>query len=146
MKSFCHPFVIDWDHLDANLHVGNTRYNAFATNARVAFLFECGYRFDPSSRFGPVVLTDTISYKRELHLGDKGQVELMLSGLSSDVGRWKIRQTLRKDSGEVSCVIESFGGWIDLAKRKLTKPEGVFVEPFTKLKRSDDFEELRPLK
>jgi acyl-CoA thioester hydrolase len=147
--SFSHPFMIDWDSLDANLHVANTRYNALATNARVAFLFKIGYVFDPSVSFGPVVLTDTISYKKELKLGDKGTVELQLLGLSTDHGRWKVRQVIYKETGGeriVSSVIDSLGGWIDLRLRKLSIPQGPFVEKFAQLARAEEFEELRPLR
>jgi acyl-CoA thioester hydrolase len=145
MKTWFQTFRIDWDHLDGNLHVANTHYNCIATNARVAFMFECGYTFNQTSVFAPVVLTDSISYRKELRLGDTGTVEILLSGLSTDDSKWKMRHLIKKSNGDTSCVIDSFCGWINLSKRKLSPPTGIFLEPFKRLQRTSDFEILKPL-
>jgi acyl-CoA thioester hydrolase len=136
-------FRVDWEHLDANLHVANTQYNAFATNARCAFLFSIGYTFSHSAKIGPVVLQDTISYRRELRLGDSGTVKIQLSGLSLDGARWKVKQDIYKASGELSATIDTLGGWMSLTERKLVKPEGEFVTLFNNLDRSQGFEVLK---
>jgi acyl-CoA thioester hydrolase len=143
---YSHPFCVEWSNMDANLHMANVSYNAFATNARVGFLFEVGFKFDGSLPFGPVVLSDAIFYKRELHLGDKGTTQLLLLGVSPDYARWKIRHNLIKETGELAAVIDCYGGWMDLKARKLMAPQSEFVTHFMKLERCQEFEELRSLK
>ena len=168
MVDFRYDFKISWAHIDANMHVGNTHYNLLATDARVAFLLASGYQFGVNYAVGPVVLRDEVAYLKELHYGDVGTVELQLAGLSPDNGRWKIRHILRRGNqngianqsaspnqdgnagdhmgGDVCCTVESLGGWIDLKTRKLVVPQGIFVEAFSSLKKSDDFQELKSLR
>ena len=146
MKQYTQSIEIRWADLDANMHVANTRYNLFATDARVGYLMANGYQFGVHNSAGPVVLSDSITYRRELRLGDKITVKLLLRGISPKGTKWIIQQILEKEGGEVAAIIDSFGGWLDLETRKLTRPPKGCENLFLDLEKCDNFEQLLDIK
>jgi acyl-CoA thioester hydrolase len=149
MDNFSHPFQVTWSHMDANGHVGNVHYNALATDARVALLLAAGYSFNASQTIGPVVLNDTIHYRKELRYGDKGKVTILLAGSSVDHAKFKIRHEIFRtgqEGDELCCVVDTFGGWMDLKERKLVCPQADYASRFVELPKTLDYEVLSPFK
>jgi acyl-CoA thioester hydrolase len=138
---FERSFHVAWAHLDANGHMANTAYLDLAVDVRFMYFTERG--FPPSEfarlRLGPVVRRDECDYHRELHLLQPIRVNLLLAGISDDASRFRIRNEVRRDDGELAARITSLGGWFDLGTRKLVAPPETLADALRTLERTDDF-------
>ena len=144
MQAFERPFQVAWAHLDANGHMANTAYLDIAVDVRFAYFASRG--FPPEEfrrrRIGPVVRRDEVDYLRELHLLQPIRVNFLLAGLSEDASRFRIRNEIRREDGQVAARITSLGGWFDLEARKLIVPPDGLAEALRGLTRAEDFERL----
>lgn len=112
---------------DALGHLNQSVYLQYAEHARWSVLQEAG--LSPSEllakSIGPVVLEQTIRYRRELRAGDETEVTC-----SFDWGEgktYRIEQTIRKTDGTVAAEISLLCGLMDLKGRRLLEdPRGVF--------------------
>jgi acyl-CoA thioester hydrolase len=110
--------------MDFNGHMRNTAYLDAAGDLRMRYFADHGF---PAGEFerrqiGPVILEDSLSYFRELHLLEEVEVSLALGGVSEDGSRWRMRNDFRRSDGQRICRVESLGGWLDLGARKLAAP------------------------
>jgi acyl-CoA thioester hydrolase len=137
-------FVVAWSHLDANGHMANTAYLDVVVDVRFMYFTQCG--FPPSEfakrRFGPVVRRDEVDYFKELRMHQVMTVDLQLSGISDDASRFKLRNSIRREDGELAATITTLGGWIDLAARKLIAPPEELAAALRALDRTADFTPL----
>jgi acyl-CoA thioester hydrolase len=69
-------------------------------------------------------------------------VDLQLSGISDDASRFKLRNSIRREDGELAATITTLGGWIDLAARKLIAPPEELAAALRALDRTADFTPL----
>ena len=141
---FERPFHVAWAHLDANGHMANTAYLDIVVDLRFMYFTECGFPPDEFARLrlGPVVRRDEVDYHRELRLLQAFKVNMLLAGISHDASRFRIRNEIRRDDGELAARITTLGGWFDLAARKLVAPPEKLAEALRTLERTDDFQEL----
>ncbi len=142
--SFHRSFQLRWSDADANGHVRHTVYPELGAEARLAWLAEVGYdwrRFQEIG-LGPVLLREEIEYRREVGLGEQVEVDLEVLALSPDGGRWRIRHTVSRASGEVAARVVVTGGWLDLAKRKLVVAPEALLAVLRDGPRAAEFEEL----
>src|SRR5213076_552521 len=93
-------------------------------------------------RLGPVVRRDEVDYFRELHLLDSIRVTFTLAGISDDASRFRIRNEIYREDGQMAARVTSLGGWFDLAARKLIVPPDALAEALRSLDRTEDFEKL----
>lgn len=142
--SFEKTFHVSWAHLDANGHMANTAYLDIVVDVR--FMYFASRGFPPAEfqrlRLGPVVRHDEVDYYRELHLLQPIRVNILLAGLSDDASRFRLRNEIRREDGEVAARITSLGGFFDLAARKLVAPPEALAEALRALDRSEDFQAL----
>jgi acyl-CoA thioester hydrolase len=142
--AFERPFHVTWAHLDANGHMANTAYLDICVDVRFMYFESRG--FPPTEfqrlRLGPVVRRDEVDYLRELRLLQPIRVSLMLAGISEDASRFRLRNEIRREDGEVAARVTTLGGWFDLAARKLVAPPAVLAEAVLALERSEDFAPL----
>lgn len=140
-EAFERPFQVAWAHLDANGHMANTAYLDIAVDVR--FMYFTSRGFPPEEfrkrRIGPVVRRDEVDYYRELRLLQPIRVNLLLVGLSEDASRFRIRNEIRRDDGEVAARITTLGGWFDLEARKLVAPPETLAAALRALVRADDY-------
>jgi acyl-CoA thioester hydrolase len=140
------PFsvVLDvrWSDLDANGHVANSRYLDFATQVRFEFFSQrdLGPQRMRALGVGPVVLSDTIRYRREVTMGEPVTVDLALTGLRRDCGRWQFVQSIWLSDGKLAAVASADGGWLSLEARRLIKPPQVIAEVMLEMPRAKDFQ------
>ena len=142
--TFRRPFHLRWSDADANGHVRHTVYPELGAEARLAWLAEAGFdwgRFQEMG-LGPVLLREEIEYRREVGLGEQVEVDLEVLALSPDGGRWTIRHTVSRASGEVAARVVVTGGWLDLAKRKLVVAPASLLAILRDGPRAAEFEEL----
>ena len=142
--AFEHTFHVSWAHLDANGHMANTAYLDIVVDVR--FLYFASRGFTPAEfhrhRIGPVVRRDEVDYYRELRLLQAIRINFLLAGLSEDASRFRIRNEIRRDDGEMVARVTSLGGMFDLDARKLVAPPAVLADALRALERTEDFQPL----
>lgn len=143
-KPFERTLYAGWGDVDFNNHMTNAAYMAKAVDVRMMYFAEAGFGPQKLAELGmgPVVLTDEISYFREFALLDNIRVTLALAGLAPDGTRFRLRNELFKESGELAARINTFGGWLDLRSRKLVEPDPGLLAATKGLARTGDFTEL----
>jgi acyl-CoA thioester hydrolase len=141
-------FTLRWSDADANGHVRHTVYSELGVESRMAFLRAGGFGWTEmeAAGIGPVLLREDLEYLRELTIDEQVRVDLRVAAASADGGRWRIRHQVTKASGELAARVTVTGGWIDLHARRLTHPPAGLVALFANAPRTDDFEELKPLR
>jgi acyl-CoA thioester hydrolase len=141
---FERPFHVSWAHLDANGHMANTAYLDIVVDLRFMYFTERGFPPEEFARLrlGPVVRRDEVDYHRELRLLQAIKVNILLAGISEDASRFRIRNEIRRDDGELAARVSSLGGWFDLAARKLVAPPEKLARALRSLERTDDFQGL----
>jgi acyl-CoA thioester hydrolase len=141
---FERKFHVAWAHLDANGHMANTAYLDLVVDVRFMYFTQCGFPPEEFARLriGPVVRRDEVDYLRELRLLQPIAVTMTLDGISDDASRFRIRNEIRREDGELAARVTSLGGWFDLAARKLVAPPEKLAAAVRALERTDTFETL----
>jgi acyl-CoA thioester hydrolase len=145
--TYSREFLIRWSDGDANGHVRHTVYPELAAEVRFSWLAEAGFpwRWFEERQLGPVLLREEVDYLREVPLSARVRVDIEALGVSPDGARWKLRHTFHKESGEVAARVVVLGGWLDLARRRLTVPPPELAAQFRAVPRAGEFEDLPPL-
>lgn len=142
---YTRTFFAGWSDMDCSGQMRNTAFLEKATEARNMFMDDGGF---PPAEFmrlgvGPIVMKDEVSYFSEIHLQQRMEVTLELSGLSPDGSRFLLRHEISRGDGTLSARITSTGGWFDLVGRKLVRPPPAILSLIDKLARTSDFSVVR---
>ena len=134
-------FNTKWSDFDPNRHMRHTAYNDYAAEARIRYFSFAGHPVDALAKdqIGPILFEEHTSFRKEIHTGESVTVTCQLLGLSEDQRKWKIRHQILNSNGQLSAVIEVFGAWIDLQKRKLTTLPDRYSDLFDAMERTEDF-------
>lgn len=142
--AFERTFHVGWAHLDSNGHMANVAFLDVAVDVR--FMYFASRGFPPAEwaklGVGPVVRRDEVDYHRELRMLQPFTVNILLAGLAGDGSRFRIRNEVRREDGELAARVTSTGGILDLRARKLIVPPPALADAFAALDRTDDFEVL----
>ncbi|QIZ00987.1 acyl-CoA thioesterase [Streptomyces sp. S1D4-11] len=140
-KIFKKSFEVRWDDVDLNGHLRSTRYSEYASTARLSFLTESGWdvRALQKEGFGAVLLSEEVTYLREVFLAEQVSVLCQVVGLSADGARWRIQHAVSRENGDEAAVVRSLGAWIDVRARKISAPPSGLRATF-EAARSDDCE------
>jgi acyl-CoA thioester hydrolase len=137
-------FEVSWAQLDANNHMANTAYLDICVDVRFSYFASQG--FSPgefaTQRIGPVVRRDEVDYYRELHMLQPIRVTFALAGISEDASRFRLRNEIFREDGQLAARVTSHGGWLDLNVRKLVAPPEALANALRNLERTEDFEGL----
>lgn len=141
---FAKKLMAGWGDMDFNSHMRNTAFLDKAGDVRMLFLSEHGFPMSEFMRLniGPVVMKDEIAYVKEVLLLDEITVTLSLAGLAEDGSRWILRSDIIRPDGKLAARVNSTGGWLDLAARKLIAPPEGLMATWQALERTEDFQEL----
>lgn len=141
---FERSFSVGWRDVDPNGHVANMVYLEYAVDTRIAFFESCG--FPPSNflkhGFGPVIKSDFTEYFREAVMLDELRVTIENGGFSEDGSRFRVVNTIYKEDGELAARVTSIGGWLNLNERRLIEAPDSIKEAWSRLPRTEDFQEL----
>ena len=142
--SFEKSFQVAWAMLDANGHMANTAFLDVCVDARFSYFISRGFTPADFARhgIGPVVRRDEVDYYRELRLLQPFTVAFLLAGASPDVSRFRLRNEIRREDGELAARITSLGGWLDLRARKLVAPPEGLAAAILALDRTEDYADL----
>ncbi len=134
-------FTVVWGDLDANQHMRNTAYLDYAAQSR--FLFLAAEGFPPGDfrrhRMGPVVLRDTVEYRRELHHLDAFTLTLELAGMSADGARFALANSFTNERGELVATVRSDGAWFALDARRVQPPPEALLAAMNAMPHAADF-------
>ncbi|MFD2568851.1 acyl-CoA thioesterase [Pseudotenacibaculum haliotis] len=135
-------FNTKWSDFDPNRHMRHTAYNDYAAEVRIRYFSHAGFPVDAIAKdnIGPILFTEYTSFRKEIKSGGKIAVNIKLQGLSKDKGRWKLRHEVINEAGKVAAIIEVYGAWIDLEKRKLAVLPEKYDPLFDHLEQTEDFE------
>ncbi len=139
--SFIVNFTTRWADFDANIHMRHTAYNDYAAESRLRYFNQFGITIHDftKEKVGPILFEENTKFLKEIHLGEDISVNLKITGLSDKGERWKIQHEVFNGKGQLSAVINVYGAWLDLAKRKLTVPPEKFQVIFNDAERTEDF-------
>lgn len=119
-------------------------YLEYAVDTRIGFFEACG--FPPSNflkhGFGPVIKSDYTEYFREAVMLDELRVTIENGGFSGDGSRFRVINSIYKEDGELAARVTSVGGWLNLKQRRLMEAPEAIRRAWSKLPRTEDFEEL----
>ena len=141
---FAKKLMAGWGDMDFNSHMRNTAFLDKAGDVRMLFLSEHGFPMSEFMRLniGPVVMKDEIAYVKEVLLLEEITVTLSLAGLAEDGSRWILRSDIIRPDGKLAARVNSTGGWLDLAVRKLIAPPPALMATWQVLEKTDDFQQL----
>jgi acyl-CoA thioester hydrolase len=140
---FSQDYLSQWRDMDFNQHMGNAAFLDYAANTRFLFLEAVG--FTPADfaarRLGPVILEDTLRYRREIRMLEPFAVSYELSATTADGRKWRVRNTFRTADDGVCATVDSLGIWLDLDARRPVRPPADLRDAMARLTRTEDFED-----
>jgi len=138
---------VRWSDIDANCHVTHTAYASFGTDTRVEWMNSLGWSVTRLFELGfnGVLLKEETEYHREIVLGEKVVVELLLAGYSIDHARWKFVHNIYKSNHKLAAKHTVYGAWINAATRKIKPPPRALAHQLEKLPKMSGFEILKAL-
>ena len=143
---FSRSYEVIWADLDANAHMRHTAYMDYAAQVRLAWLAAMGFSIERLAQagVGPILFTETTSYRREVRGGERIEVRLELTGLSENRKHWRFRQPILKEGGELAALVEVQGAWLDLRARKVAPPPPELLAAVELWPRAVDFALILP--
>jgi len=141
-------FEVRWADLDPNGHMRHTAYMDCAAQARVGLLNDYGFTLERfrALGIGPVLFREEAQYLREVRANEHIRVTAKVAGLSRNRRHWRIRHCIFKQDGELACVVNVQGAWLDLAARKIAVPPAELAQAMEKAPRTEDYAEFEPRK
>ncbi|MBO8189971.1 acyl-CoA thioesterase [Streptomyces spirodelae] len=126
---FTVPVTVRGYETDTQGHLNQAVYLQYAEHARWSLLQAAGIEQSAlvASGVGPVVLEQTLRYKRELRAGDEVTVSCAFEWGERKI--FGMRQLIVKADGAVAAELTGVGGIMDLGARRLvTDPGGALRE------------------
>jgi len=138
---FLKEFEIRWNDLDANRHLANVSYLAFASETRLAFLNQMGLSIADLKHLaiGPVVFNERLFYFKEVLPDDSIRVSFELAALSKEGMFFEFEHNYFNSKGENVARCEMMGAWMDLNTRKLTLLPEELLNAFEKTHKTKNF-------
>ena len=139
-----HRFQVAWGDLDANRHLRNTRYLDYAAQCR--FLYFASRNFGPEKfeehGIGPVVLTETMTYQRELRFLEEFDVRLMCGGMNSAGSKVQFVNPFIGKDERVHGELRTTFLWFDVKSRKATRAPDELMAAIKAVPHTSDFEAI----
>lgn len=147
-STYAKTFEVRWADLDPNAHMRHSAYADYGAQARVGFLSEHGFGLDQfmNQRIGPVLFREDLKYLREIRPNEIIRVTCEAVGISPNRKHWRIRHRIFRQDGELACVIDCQGAWLDLVARKVIAAPAELEATFSKMPKTDDYAEFEPKK
>ena len=144
MENFISEIQIRWSDLDPNFHLRHSVYYDWAALCRIEFLYKFGLTAEVmmKQQFGPILFREECIFRKEIKLGDKVTINLVLLQSKRDYSRWTIRHTIRKNGDTVAAILTVDGAWLDTVKRKLTIPPQETAHVFGQMPAGENFQWL----
>ena len=134
-------YKVRWADVDANGHLRHSAYADFCAHARVEILEKLGLGMHILRKLaiGPILFREELIYKKEVHLSEIISIETFLSGGREDGSRWAFCHKMYRSDGELACIVNIEGAWMDLRIRKLGNLPTEYIEKLQHMPKTDDF-------
>lgn len=132
---------IRWSDLDPNFHVRHSAYYDFGAYCRICFLTNFGATPElmMQHKIGPILFREECVFRKEIHFGDKVEINLQLKQSTRDNSRWTMVHEIWKNDGKLSAIITVDGAWMDIEKRRLVAPPAFIADAFEAIEKLSDF-------
>ena len=142
--SYTTEFATKWSDFDMNRHMRHTAYNDYAAEVRIRYFAYAGFPINvlAKDKIGPILFEEFTSFRKEIYSGENITVNVKLKGISEDKRKWKLRHEIYNEKKELSAIVEVFGAWIDLEKRKLTVLPEKYKSLLGGLEKTEDFDSI----
>lgn len=139
-------FEIRWSDLDANLHLGNSKYIDFMSHTRMAFLIDnnLDLKHMQSHNLGPITLQEHIYYFKEVRPGATIRVSSEIFGFTPDGRFLKFEHNFYDVQGKNLANAQILFSWIDIKKRKIGAISPELLAKIEALPRAQNFRYLTP--
>ena len=144
MQAYSMTYEVRWADIDANRHVRYSAYIDAAAELRYRFFSQHGLPPEAFDKLGvsPVYTSLTANFFREVRLGETLTITYLLTGLSEQGLRWKVRHDFLKANGKKAVTLLLEGTILDLTTRTPTLPTPEIMAVFQLVPRSPDFKVL----
>ena len=141
-EKFSLTIQIRWSDIDQNRHLRHSAYYDYAATARITYLNSRGLTSTEMEtlNIGPVLFREEALFKREIRPEDRITLDVELLKATENFSRWSIRHHFTKADGTLAAILQVDGAWLDLAKRKLSKPPALVQEIFKTFPHAPEFE------
>ncbi len=121
MKNFFSEHQVRWDNLDANGHMRNSAYLDLSVQARFDFFAAGGFSPAEFARHGvgPVVLSETLTYKQECFLLETLRIEVRITQIKEDGSRFSLVTDIYKSGGELAATVSVDAAVFHLSRRRI---------------------------
>ncbi len=121
MKNFFSEHQVRWDNLDANGHMRNSAYLDLSVQARFDFFAAGGFTPAEFARHGvgPVVLSETLTYKQECFLLETLRIEVRITQIKEDGSRFSLVTDIYKSGGELAATVSVDAAVFHLSRRRI---------------------------
>ena|SRR5215469_7509352 len=145
---YAKTFTVRWADLDPNGHMRHSAYADYGAQTRIGFLTEKGFGLTQfmKMRMGPILFREDLKYLREIRFNENFQVTCEATGLSPNRKHWRIRHRILRPDGELACIIDCQGAWLDLVQRKVVPAPSELEAVMLKMPKADDYAEFEPKK
>lgn len=137
-------FTVRWSEIDPNMHLTSAAYVKYVTDARMSFFEDREFGLEEMRKYmvGPIVLSEKCYYFKEINPGEKITVSLEKCGQSEDLSILKFEQRIFSDKGENHFLSLTLVAFMDVVKRKITKPKGKLLQILDNMPESERFKML----
>ena len=144
MALFSTLLFAGWSDIDLNGHMQNAAYLEKSVDVRMLFFNSVGFDVAAFARLqiGPVVMSDELRYFKEVGLLAPLTCTLALAGLAADGSRFRLRNEFLRADGALAARVDSTGGWLDTAARRLIAPPAELGKALAAMERCADFAAL----
>ncbi len=141
MNKFEKQIEIRWSDVDQNRHVRHSAYYDFGTHLRVRFLEAKGYDAETMNKLeiGPVLFKEECTFIKELKANDTVMVNILNGTESNRAIKWKFHHEIFNQHGEKCAHVTVQGAWMNLSKRRITKPPKEMLSAIQDLPRGEDY-------
>jgi acyl-CoA thioester hydrolase len=144
VENFIKDIQVRWSDLDPNIHLRHSVYYDWGAYSRVSFFDEHQLSLESLHRLkiGPILFREECVFRREVRLGDKVTISLVLTRSKKDFSRWTIQHSIQKNGDTLAAIITVDGAWLDVINRKLAVPPKEIHEVFSIMPRDAGFQWL----
>ncbi len=141
MKKFEKQIEIRWSDVDQNRHVRHSAYYDFGTHLRGKFLEVKGYDVETMNKLeiGSVLFKEECTFIKELKANDTVMVNILNGTESNRAIKWKFHHEIFNQHGEKCAHVTVQGAWMNLSKRRITKPPKEMLSAIQDLPRGEDY-------
>ena len=135
---------VGWFDLDANRHMKNTAYMEKCVDCRLRFFHSIGVSPETFAKWKVafVVVRDEVTYSRELFLGDRMRVQMLIGGINAKGTRFVVVNRILTPAGGPVYEIRSMVVWLDTELRKTTAPPAELARIVEAMARTEDYAPL----